>query len=103
MKKSLLLLFLFPLCLFAQKKQPAAFGIDQSGGLPKGLKVGDQAPRIQATDIHGKSIDSHEILKTARMVLVFYRGEWCPYCNRHLGNLADSASYIREKNAQLMP
>ena len=36
------------------------------------------------------------------MVLVFYRGHWCPYCNRQLKRLEDSLYLIKEKGATLV-
>ena len=36
------------------------------------------------------------------MVLVFYRGEWCPYCNRELSRLQDSIQFIQAKGATVI-
>ena len=36
------------------------------------------------------------------MVIIFYRGYWCPYCNKELQKLEDSLQLIKEKGAQLI-
>ena len=36
------------------------------------------------------------------MVLVFYRGYWCPYCNKELQRLEDSLLLFADKGAQLI-
>jgi thiol-disulfide isomerase/thioredoxin len=51
---------------------------------PQGLLVNDRAPDFTVKDQSGKSINLNNELKKKTVVLVFYRGEWCPYCNREL-------------------
>ena len=69
---------------------------------PKGLNVHDKAPAFSAKDQYGKQIKLEEQLKIGAVVLVFYRGQWCPYCNRQLKALEDSLSFITEKGAKLI-
>lgn len=69
---------------------------------PKGLNLNDQAPDFNAKDQNGKSISLKKELKKGPVVLVFYRGQWCPYCNRQLKQLEDSLSLIHEKGATLL-
>jgi len=69
---------------------------------PKGLNVNDKAPEFSAKNQDGKPISLKEKLKTGSVVLLFYRGEWCPYCNRELKNLEDSLSLITAKGATLI-
>jgi peroxiredoxin len=89
MKKLLLILTL----LFS-----AAFGFAQTG-----LKTGDPAPLFSATDNTGKSIDLKELLKTHRsVVLFFYRGQWCPYCNKQIKHLQDSLQMLTAKGAYVV-
>ena len=49
-----------------------------------GLKTGGVAPSFSAKDIDGKTFDLNAELKTGSVILVFYRGGWCPYCNLQL-------------------
>lgn len=69
---------------------------------PKGLNVNDKAPEFSAKSQDGKTISLKEKLKSGPVVLVFYRGQWCPYCNRELKNLEDSLSLITAKGATLI-
>jgi peroxiredoxin len=43
-----------------------------------------------------------DLLKEGKVVLVFYRGEWCPYCNKELSRLQDSLQLIKDKGATLV-
>lgn len=61
------------------------------------LKIGEHAPRIIGVDQNGKNIDSELILKENRILLIFYRGNWCPYCKKHLLELQDRLEEINEK------
>ena len=69
---------------------------------PKGLLVNDKAPGFVAKDQNGKKIDLEEQLKKGPVVLVFYRGQWCPYCNKQLAKLEDSLSLITARGATLI-
>ncbi len=69
---------------------------------PEGLKVGDIAPTIVGIDQNGKKISLKDLLKNGDAVLIFYRGQWCPYCNKQLSQLNDSLSYITAKTATVV-
>lgn len=45
------------------------------------LQVGDSAPDFILPDAYGKPITLSILLKSGPVVLSFYRGDWCPYCN----------------------
>jgi peroxiredoxin len=47
----------------------------------KSLKKGDKAPSFTLPSATGKSVNSSELLKDGPLVVSFYRGGWCPYCN----------------------
>jgi peroxiredoxin len=54
-------------------------------GLAKSaLKVGDRAPDIVLGNARGKTIDVGQLLKKGPVIVTFYRGGWCPYCNLEL-------------------
>lgn len=67
-----------------------------------GLNVKDTAPNFSGTDQYGKSIELKEVLKNETVVLIFYRGEWCPYCNKQLSDFQDSISFITQAGAKLI-
>lgn len=69
---------------------------------PKGLNINDTAPDFTANDQNGKAVNLKEKLKNGAVVLVFYRGQWCPYCNRYLKRLEDSMSLVSNKGAGLI-
>ena len=69
---------------------------------PEGLKVNDKAPNFSAKDQNGKTIVLNELLKKGSVVMVFYRGEWCPYCNKQLMELEDSLALITSKEASII-
>ncbi len=45
------------------------------------LQTGDAIPRIKLKNTSGNVVDVFDLLKSGVVVLVFYRGSWCPYCN----------------------
>jgi peroxiredoxin len=54
-------------------------------GLAKtALKVGDRAPSIVLGNAKGQTVDVSALLKKGPVIVVFYRGGWCPYCNLEL-------------------
>ncbi|HEX9511421.1 MAG TPA: peroxiredoxin-like family protein [Puia sp.] len=69
---------------------------------PKGLEVNSMAPDFKAADQHGKSISLKTQLKKGPVVLVFYRGQWCPYCNKELKALEDSMTQLTAKGASII-
>jgi peroxiredoxin len=48
------------------------------------LKVGDRAPEIVLTNAKGETVDVGTLLKRGPVIVTFYRGGWCPYCNLEL-------------------
>ena len=69
---------------------------------PEGLNVKDDAPNFTAIDQNGKTVTLKELLKSGSLVMVFYRGEWCPYCNKQLMDLEDSLTLITNKGASII-
>ncbi len=55
------------------------------GGVqPTMLKVGDRAPSIVLADAKGETVDVGLLLSRGPVIVTFYRGGWCPYCNLEL-------------------
>lgn len=59
---------------------------DATGVRP--LTVGARAPAVTVRTEHGADFAIDPAAFTRPVILVFYRGGWCPYCNVHLGELA---------------
>ncbi len=66
------------------------------------LKVGSNAPDFTATDQTGSAQSLKTLLKKGPVVVIFYRGQWCPYCNKQLQAMEDSLSFITAKGATLL-
>ena len=69
---------------------------------PEGLFINSKAPDFKANDQYGNEIRLKDVLKDSVVVIIFYRGQWCPYCNRQLKKLEDSLQLIKEKGARLI-
>jgi len=53
------------------------------------LGLGDVAPAVTVKSADGTAFDLGAALAEKPTVLIFYRGGWCPFCNRELGELAE--------------
>ncbi len=104
MKTIFLIILLIPFLSYGQENDEILTkkGIDTSKYVPTGLIVGDKAPPIEGASLTGAKINSIDILKKKKIVLLFYRGKWCPHCNRFLSNLNDSLQYITNTNAKVL-
>ena len=69
---------------------------------PEGLFINSKAPDFKAKDQNGNEIVLKDLRKKGPVILVFYRGYWCPYCNKELLRLEDSLQLIVNKGAQLI-
>jgi len=68
-----------------------------------GLKNGDVAPKFTAVDNAGKTLSLKSLLNSHKaVVLFFYRGQWCPYCNKQIKELQDSLQLLTGKGAYVV-
>ena len=81
---------------FAQSPAPAP------GLVASTLAVGSMAPVFTAKDAGGHEVNLQKLLKKGPVVLYFYRGQWCPYCNKQLSQLQDSLAQLTAKGAQVV-
>ncbi|MDA3954281.1 MAG: peroxiredoxin-like family protein [Bacteroidales bacterium] len=68
----------------------------------KGLPVGSKAPLFNAMDADSSTFVLADELKKGPVVVIFYRGHWCPVCNKHLSQIQDSLSLITEMGATVI-
>ena len=61
------------------------------------LNLGENAPKIVGVNQFNVKIDSDSILKSQKILLLFYRGNWCPYCKKHLASLQENLQKLTEK------
>ena len=66
------------------------------------LKVGDRAPAIVLGNAKGETVDVGILLKSGPVVVTFYRGGWCPFCNLELKAYQDVLPRIRAAGASLV-
>lgn len=45
------------------------------------VKVGDKLPPFAMSDALDKEVTSAELLSRGPILITFYRGQWCPFCN----------------------
>jgi peroxiredoxin len=64
---------------------------------PFELKKGDLALDFEGIDQNGDLFKLYDALEKGPVVLMFYRGFWCPHCNKQLSQLEDSLSFITDK------
>lgn len=69
---------------------------------PEGLRVGDAAPVFTAKDQNGKTVNLKQALKNGPVVMLFYRGQWCPFCNKQLSHFSDSLQMLIAKGAAVL-
>lgn len=76
---------------------------DLAAALPDpGLKVGAKAPNFTLRNPQGKSVELNALLRKGPVILVFYRGAWCPYCNLELKALNESLPNFKKYGASLI-
>ena len=66
------------------------------------LKVGDTIPDVSLRTEENQSVRLRELVSEKPTVLIFYRGGWCPFCNRHLQALAGIEDDLNKAGAQLL-
>lgn len=69
---------------------------------PEGLFINSKAPEFKLKDQSGIEVSLKELRKKGPVVVLFYRGHWCPYCYKELSRFQDSLQYITAKGAQLV-
>jgi peroxiredoxin len=73
-----------------------------AGAPERALKAGDLAPAFTLPDPDGKPVSSRDLLARGPLVLTFYRGVWCPYCNFDLQALEEARGEIEARGATLV-
>ena len=68
----------------------------------KALKAGGRAPAFILPDTNGKPVSSKELLARGPLIISFYRGVWCPYCNFDLQALEAARPDLEARGASLV-
>ena len=74
-----------------------------AGGITeRALKAGATAPDFILPDVHGNKVKLSTLLAKGPVVLSFYRGGWCPYCNLELRALQQVLPQLKQLGATLV-
>jgi len=68
----------------------------------KGLPIGERVKDFKGVDQNGNLIQLSELLKKGKVVIVFYRGQWCPICMPHIRKLQNGFDEIKDKGASVV-
>jgi peroxiredoxin len=80
----------------------AARRLDAVDFAARAPRVGDEAPDFALLDQHGDEVWLSALLHAGPVVLIFYRGEWCPYCNLQLRTFQANFAQLAEYRVQLV-
>jgi peroxiredoxin len=76
--------------------------VAESGVLQTALTVGDTVPAFLLPNAHGNPVALDSLLRDGPVVLVWYRGGWCPYCNLQLRALQNALPQIKAAGGRLV-
>ncbi len=76
--------------------------LSETGIADKALNNGDKIPQIKLPNAHNKTINVNELLSDGPIVISFYRGGWCPYCNLELKALQNNIKEIEKAGGKLI-
>lgn len=66
------------------------------------ISVGDKFPDFSLPNASDKTVALKELLQNGKVIIAFFRGSWCPYCNLELKALQDNLKQIIGKNVTLI-
>lgn len=76
--------------------------VENSNIVNTAKQVGDKAPNFKLTNAVGEAVTLEQYLKKGKVVLTWYRGGWCPYCNLTLHELQQELPNFKLNNASLI-
>ncbi|SRR5579871_4346584 len=76
--------------------------LSRAGAAGQALKVGSAMPPFVLPNAAGRLIASDELLARGPLVVTFFRGSWCPYCQRTLEALEEALPRIHAAGAELV-
>ncbi len=86
-----------------QKTVASAFEELMSSNVAVNAKTtGDKAPGFELPNVRGGTLNIRDALAEGPVVLSFYRGSWCPFCNLELNALQQQLPVIRGCGASLI-
>lgn len=85
-----------------QDKMGKAIDELENSDAGKGLRAGEKAPNFTLPDATGEKVQLEDVLKKGPVILTFYRGGWCPYCNMELRAYQQLMEDIKAAGAELV-
>jgi peroxiredoxin len=73
-----------------------------SGAIHNALKASDRMPSFILSDADGRTVEACDLLAKGPLVVAFYRGVWCPYCNSGLRALEEVRTEIEARGANVV-
>ncbi len=67
-----------------------------------GLEIGTRVPLFCLPDARGDQVCLKELLERGPVVISFFRGDWCPFCNLELQALHEALPEIRAAGASVL-
>ncbi len=80
----------------------AMIGELQSSGSVPGIEIGERVPSFTLPNAVGSTVALDDRLKDGPVVVVFYRGAWCPVCDVHLRAMQQALPEITARGASLV-
>lgn len=74
----------------------------ESGIASRALSAGDRAPAFTLPDARGGQISLGSLLAGGPVVITFYRGSWCPFCDLQLRSYQGVLPEIHRLGAELV-
>lgn len=106
---SLFLFLLLPFLLLtncsaqeAQQTNSGARGYAMKASEVTPILTGTKIPNPKVRTIDNQESDLMNLIGDQPTVLIFYRGGWCPYCNRHLADLQKAQSRLQNMGYQIL-
>lgn len=80
----------------------AAAALEASGISARALREGDAAPDFELPDLTGRMVRIEDLRAGGPVIISFYRGQWCPFCNLELRGLQRALAEVEAAGATLV-
>lgn len=80
----------------------AVAGLANSAKDTTPLKAGEKVPAANLRTVDGKSLSLQQVTAGRPTILVYYRGGWCPFCNRHLAEIQGALKDLEKLGYQVL-
>ncbi|MGN6417001.1 MAG: peroxiredoxin family protein [Pseudobacter sp.] len=105
---ALLMMLMFVVLQRPASAQTMNTQMDHTGAAPSKpedispLLIGEKIPMVSLVDPDGKMVELSKVVMVKPTILVFYRGGWCPFCNRQLAALQELQPYLSSLGYQII-